>query len=128
MKRRHFLKLASYIPNPLVLFYKKKQEIFLFDFYLAGYRYYKAPYLIGNLTAGQQVFLRTEPDNIYDNQAIEVYTKTGYKLGYVSMDANIIPYNLFRNDIKVTARIQEIDEFAEEWERILIRVFQIIDN
>jgi hypothetical protein len=128
MKRRNLLKLLASVPLAATgLFAKeKKKEIFLFDFYLAGFKYYKAPLIYKKLKKGETVILKPEPSNKYDDMAIEVYNINNIKLGYVPMDANIIPYNLFNNNIEVIAKIEEIDYQAPDWEKILIRVYQKI--
>lgn len=33
---------------------------------------------------GMEILLRKDPDNLYDDEAIEVYGKEGQKLGYVA--------------------------------------------
>ncbi|MCX7878086.1 MAG: HIRAN domain-containing protein [Ignavibacteria bacterium] len=126
MKRRSLLKFLATAPVAAagILAKDNKKEVFLFDFYLAGFKYYKAPAVYRRLKKGDIVILKPEPDNKYDEMAIEVYTKSNIKLGYVPMEANIVPYNLFKNDIEVVAKIEEIDLKAPDWEKILIRVYQ----
>lgn len=126
MKRRNLLKLIASVPLAAIGTFASgtKKEIFLFDFYLAGFKYYKARVVFNRLKVGDELILKPEPYNKYDEMAIEVYTKNNVKLGYVPMDANIIPYNLFKNYIEVIARIQELDINAPDWEKILIRVYQ----
>ncbi len=49
---------------------------------LAGFRYYEAPRLLGELSPGEALELVREPDNPYDSSAVCVAWR-GHKLGYV---------------------------------------------
>jgi hypothetical protein len=129
MKRRNFIKSIALLPVGLISAsgQKSEKEIFLFDFYLAGYPYYKAHALLYKLKPGDEIILKPEPDNKYDEQAIEVYTIDKQKLGYVPAVSNTVPYNLFSNNIKMKARIKEVKPESDHWERILISIYQVVD-
>ena len=54
---------------------------------LAGFRYYEAPRLVGQLSAGEALELAREPDNPYDANAVRVAWR-GRRLGYVPRTQN----------------------------------------
>lgn len=128
--RRNFLKFLSLSwLYPITKTQKdvfEKKEIPLFDFYIAGYQYYDAEKVICKLKNGDALMLKREPDNKYDDQAIEVYTKEGIKLGYIPQVSNIVPKNIMDNNIILKAHIKEIDKEAEDWEKILVSVSQMV--
>ena len=54
----------------------------LLETYVAGTRYYEARRVRGGLRPGERLVLRREPENAFDDMAIEVFTGAGTKLGY----------------------------------------------
>ncbi len=54
---------------------------------LAGFRYYEAPQLVGDIVPGELLQLVREPDNPYDANAVRVAWR-GRKLGYVPRRQN----------------------------------------
>jgi hypothetical protein len=127
--RRNFIKslgllsLAPFIKSGKE---KKQREIFLFDFYIAGFKYYEGLRLIDNLKVNQTLILVQKQTNKYDNQAIEIYTEDEFKLGYVPAESNIVPFNLFKKDITIKCFIKEIDIQADTWEMVFCGLNQII--
>jgi intein/homing endonuclease len=104
----------------------KTKEVPLFDFFVAGYKYYDGYKALFTLKAGDEVILKREPDNEYDDQAVAVFTIDGYKLGYVPMESNIVPVNIMDNEIPIVARVKEIDKLADDWEKVFVSVSQIV--
>lgn len=45
---------------------------------------------IMNLKVGDILMLKKEPDNLYDDEAIAVYTKENYKCGYVANSVSTV--------------------------------------
>ena len=62
---------------------KQGWSLVLRETYVAGAPYYEARRVVGGLRPGDALVLRREPDNAYDDLAIEVFTAAGPKLGYV---------------------------------------------
>ena len=58
-------------------------SLVLRETYVAGTPHYEARRVGGDLRPGDALVLRREPDNAYDDLAIEVFTAAGPKLGYV---------------------------------------------
>lgn len=105
-----------------------KNEIPLFDFYIAGLGYYEGNKIIGMLRAGDELILKREPENEFDDQAVEIYTKDGSKLGYVPMESNIVLKNLMDNKVTVKAYIKEIDNEADDFEKVFVSVSQSVQG
>ena len=129
INRRIFIKslgLLSFAPLIKPGKERKQREIFLFDFYIAGFKYYEGLRLIGKLKVNQTLILVQEQTNKYDDQAIEIFTEDGFKLGYVPAESNIVPFNLFKNDITIKCYIKDIDVQADTWEMVFCGLNQII--
>lgn len=87
-----------------------------------GSRYYDCLDLIaaGKVQKNQRLVLRREPDNEYDECAIEVYTLTGDKLGYVPKNHNRVIAALMDQHCKIDAVIVRLDRQA--WEPVTLRI------
>jgi len=86
-------------PEPLVLL----------DTYIAGTRYYQAERAEPLLRAGETLTLRREPTNPHDSRAIEVFSATGLKLGYVPRADNQPFARLMDAGRRITAKLIEVN-------------------
>ena len=57
------------------------------SFVIAGIEYYKALFVINEIKVGDKLILKTESQNIHDENAVEIYYKDT-KLGYIPRNAN----------------------------------------
>jgi len=57
------------------------------SFKIAGLQYYEALFIINKLKVGKKLKLKIEPNNIHDENAVEIYYKK-HKLGYIPRSAN----------------------------------------
>jgi len=80
------------------------------SFYIAGLEYYESYKIQRKLQIGDKLKLKTEPNNRFDENAVEIYYKK-YKLGYIPKRANYSiaqilnkGYNIFK------IYIQDINE------------------
>ena len=80
-----------------------------------------------NLKVGDILMLKKEPDNLYDDEAIAVYTKDNFKCGYVANSVHSVArgsyssgrvYDIIKDDdgcvirfIFETIAIAELDSF-----------------
>lgn len=129
LSRRQFFKRISALAFlPVVgpaLGRAREQDSFLFECFVAGFAYYDGEMALEGLVPGERLMLQREPRNPYDRLAIEVYTRSGIKLGYVPRDINTIPAALLDQDVELKAMIKEINlPPAPHWERVGIEVWQ----
>lgn len=127
--RRKFLKLiglSGFFPAKVIIGKKEEKRIYLGDFFIAGYKYYEGEEVIKELKEGEELNFKRQKDNEFDEKAIEIYTKSGKKLGYVPMDLNFIPANIMDQEIKIAGNISEIDHDAESWEKVIVSIYQIV--
>lgn len=82
----------------------------LADFHLAGFTYYDGLSVIDELTLGQTVTLKAEPDNPHDGDAVVIFYKNA-KLGYVPEAKNALLSRLlyFGYGEFLEAKIQLVD-------------------
>ena len=62
---------------------KPRRKIELLQTFVAGTAYYDAERAHTRLRVGDRLVLRRQPENKHDTKAIEVFTVSGLKLGYV---------------------------------------------
>ncbi len=99
---------------------KQGRSLVLLETYVAGTAYYEACRVCGDLRPGDALVLRREPDNAYDDLAIEVFTAAGPKLGYVPRADNEPFARLMDAGRSVTAEV--VDVSPERYYRIRIRL------
>jgi len=104
------------------------RRVHLIDVHIAGFRYYEGvkAEVARSLRAGDDVILRREPENAYDEKAVEVYTRSGLKLGYLPRGDNRVIASLADQDIDLRAELCFLDSGAgfREWPGV--RVYQLI--
>lgn len=132
--RRRFLRLLGFgALLPLgsvetVAVQPGKKEIDLIDVHIAGFQYYDGmrEEVIKSLQVDDAVILKREPENIYDGNAIEVYTRTGHKLGYLPRADNTVIAAIADQDVELGAKLSLVDPKAPPWERVAVNVYQVI--
>ncbi|WP_041454982.1 HIRAN domain-containing protein [Anaerolinea thermophila] len=132
--RRDFLKallgmVAGTIIAPIA---RKKipsrQKIVLLETHVAGFQYHEGMRrgVAKTLKSGVPLKLVREPQNLYDENAIAVHTLQGQHLGYIPRSLNEIPARIADQGIPLEAKVVKFHPRNEPWERLLIRVYQVI--
>jgi hypothetical protein len=134
--RRSFLKsfgFASLLPLTIAGRSSSQpppRRVHLIDIFVAGFQYYDGmrDEVARSLQVGNEVLLKREPENKYDENAIEVYTLSGYKLGYLPRSDNTVIAAIADQDIEIGAELCLVDLKATPWERVAVSVFQVIST
>jgi hypothetical protein len=87
--------------------------IYLYEDRVAGFFYHKGFKHFSRLRVGDELILKKEPDNSFDERAVEIYhRKTGMKLGYISRELNRVIFQLMENgsEFRVVISALEDDE------------------
>ena len=133
INRRDFLKVLGLVAlSPLVHASPEQRaltrEVSLQTAPVAGFYYYdgRDVEVFESLKIGDELELRREPDNPYDEKAIEVYTEDGYKLGYVPQIENPIPAAIADQDIAIGAEIVGLEESPDIHPAVQMRLYMII--
>jgi hypothetical protein len=95
------------------------------DCRIAGSHHYECHKLLGHLAVGDRVELRAQPANPHDRRAIEAYWH-GRKLGYLPRRDNGAAASLLARGHALDAEIIGVDDPAEEWEPVRLRVWVAI--
>ena len=85
-----FPALGRTAPHPRPGLQHITQETYLLSFWVAGTYYYQAQSALTELPEGTTLRLQREPGNTHDKYAIEIFTESGLKLGYVPRNRNLV--------------------------------------
>ena len=89
---------------------------------VAGFQYHQGEKLWRRLRPGASLALVREPDNPYDPRAVRLDWR-GRKLGYVPRRENTAVSQLLDNNQALTARVVNLRESDDPWERIEFVVY-----
>ena len=87
-------------------------EILLFGSYIAGTSYIDDQSIFDELKEGDKLFLKREPDNRFDENAILVLDEKNRKLGYIPEKDNLVFARLMDAGKYLTARMTDLDKDA----------------
>ena len=85
-------------------------EILLLDSYVAGTAYIKDASIFDDLKEGNELILRREPDNRFDENAILVLDQQSRKLGYVPEKENTVFARLMDAGKYLIAKVTDIEK------------------
>lgn len=89
---------------------------------VAGYQYYQGEDVWNKLKVADELTLIPEPDNKYDDKAIQIYWQE-YKLGYLPRDENYTINKLLKNNNQLTVKISKLQKAPNPWSKIEITIF-----
>ncbi|MBR2805166.1 MAG: HIRAN domain-containing protein [Oscillospiraceae bacterium] len=99
------------------------QEIHLFDSYVAGTAFLQDKSVLESLNIGDKLKLIRE-ENKFDENAIQIFTEDGKKLGYVPEKDNIIFARLMDAGKMLAAKIKDM-EIKGSFTRISIGIYLV---
>jgi len=107
---------------------KAKEMVHLLTTFVAGFQYYDGmkEEVAETLREGAELVLRREPGNPHDENAIEVLTLEGFKLGYLPRADNTVLAAMADQAIQLRAELTAVDIRTEPWNRALVSVYQTI--
>lgn len=100
------------------------REILLFDSYVAGTGYIEDETILDALKVGDVLWLRREPDNRFDANAILVLDGEQRKLGYIPEKDNIVFARLMDAGKCLSAKIVRLEE-KRSFRQINISIFLV---
>ena len=101
-----------------------KQEILLYDTYVAGTGYINDKTILDELKVGDGLWLQREPGNRFDERAILVLDDKKRKIGYVPENVNTVFSNLMDAGKYLTAKINHM-ETKGSFRQINISIFLV---
>ena len=130
MNRRDFI--ANLLGLPLLIPFKdtfyqsdignSSKAILIQTSSIAGFQFYDGEHLWDQLSTGDMLQLIQEPDNPYDENAVEIYWRNS-KLGYLPRVENTAIAQMMNREQEITARISNKRESFNPWQRLAIEVW-----
>lgn len=96
------------------------KDIYLININIAGTNYIDMSEIYNNLLEDDMLYLKREPNNAYDSNAIEIITTNGYVIGYVPKENNLILKNLMDKGKYIYGKIKEI---SDDYNHINIEIY-----
>lgn len=96
------------------------KDIYLYNVYVAGTNYVDISEVYNKLMEGNMLYLKREPNNAYDSNAVLISTVDGYIIGYVPKESNFILKNLIDNGKYIYGKIKEI---SDDYQNINIDIY-----
>ncbi len=98
------------------------QEIFLLESHIAGTSYLNLQEVEPELTPGDPLLFRREPDNQHDQLAIAILDQKERQLGYIPRAKNEVLARLMDAGKLVFGKL-ESKEWVDNWLKITLRVY-----
>lgn len=98
-----------------------ENTIYLQSLKIAGIYYYVNKDIV--LLEGDKLKLKREPDNEYDEYAIEIFTIKDKKLGYIPRNKNKILARLMDGGKILSAKVRSADYYFEELQEVLVKIY-----
>ena len=105
---------------------REKRKLLLNVFSVAGYQFYDDDTVEHRLKAGELLTLKADPDNPYDEFAVEIETTDGAKLGFVPKSDNKAISRLLRQGGELEGRIEKVDLEEVSWQRMKVGVRLVV--
>jgi len=126
MQRRRFMSALMGLAGFCLPASAKKthfvKEVLLLDCFVAGYQFYQGENVQQQFSPGDLLSLQAEPENSYDDLAVEVYWRHT-KLGYVPRCYNGVIAQLLQRQQKMVVTIAHLDIMQPTWRRLKFNVF-----
>ncbi len=102
---------------------QQSNKIYLQQFFVAGFRYYKGMQLLTKIAVSDFLELRREPNNPYDDCAIALYWQHE-KIGFVPASNNeVISRLIDANALPLLAQITHINKLVQPWENLAVAIY-----
>ena len=89
---------------------------------IAGFQFYDGEHIWDQLSIGDMLQLIRQPDNPYDENAVELYWRNS-KLGYLHRVENTAIARIMDQEQEITAKISNKRESFNPWKRLTIEVW-----
>jgi hypothetical protein len=123
----YFLSLGGLaaIPKHWIKSYTK---VYLLQCFVAGFRYYKGPELLGKMQTGDMLELVREPNNEHDACAIALHFNNE-KIGFIPAQENeMLSRLLDAQVVELMAEVTFLEHNAATWENVRIAVYVLKES
>jgi hypothetical protein len=91
-------------------------------FRIAGFQYHQGPFILNELSPGDELELVREADNPHDHRAVALYRGKDH-MGYVPRARNRPVARLLDQGCALLCRITAVDPDAELWNAVAVSIF-----
>ncbi|MCM3743876.1 HIRAN domain-containing protein [Sporosarcina luteola] len=99
-----------------------ENDIFVMDFFVAGWRYYNGDLAIDQLQVGDDVEFLLDPENKHDHKAVVVMSVNGEKLGFIPAFYSGWMFEVIEKRSSFQARVEAIHPEAVPHRKLCIGV------
>ncbi|MEK5230758.1 HIRAN domain-containing protein [Lysinibacillus sp. FSL K6-0232] len=99
-----------------------ENNVFAFDFFIAGWRYYDGEQVMNQLRAGDIVELVVDPENKQDHKAVIVMSINGNKLGFIPAFYSGWMHEVIGKNCSYQAKIEAIHPQAAPHRKVNISI------
>ncbi|ANU10136.1 DNA-binding protein [Planococcus antarcticus DSM 14505] len=99
-----------------------EQNSFNYDFYVAGWRYYKGDKVLNQLQVGDSIEFTLDPENVHDHRAVEVHTQSGDKLGFIPAFYSGWMFEIIAKNCSYEAKVEAIHPLAVDHRKVSISI------
>jgi hypothetical protein len=103
--------------------HRKKKDKVPDTTFVAGFRYYDGPRVIGEMKKGDYLILKRNSSNRFDTNALAVFWNE-HMVGYIPKRKNRLLSHLIDNRHHFSARVYRLNRDAEPWEALEIEIYR----
>ena len=105
-----------------------KRRIYLQQFFVAGFRYYKGMELLDFMHSNDLLELKREPDNEFDKNAVALYWQQE-KIGFVPAEMNELLARLIdAKALPLLGMITHLNKHVKPWENVAVAIYFVQDD
>jgi len=122
MNRLEFLQQLLLLPLTNFFRTSTPKEKVIYSACVAGFQYYEGNKILQLLSQNDVLTLSRQPNNRYDERAIEIFWKS-HKIGYIPMADNLILANMLDSGIALQAKIKAVKPQNPDWKKVKVNVY-----
>jgi hypothetical protein len=100
------------------------KNIYLMDVNVTGYRFFDTDKVLDSVQTGEILYLKKQGNS--PENSIQVYTKRGEKLGYLSGNNQYIPSILLKQKIRLQAVVKKIHREDDYKDKFHLSLYQVL--
>ena len=105
--------------------FKPQQHYLLNKFSVAGFGFYDGPELIKLMKLGDELSMIPNPDNLYDEYAVELHWKDNL-LGHIPRSDNRHIFRLLEQGMDLVCTIRQLNHDEDTWQMCKVKVELVV--
>ena len=104
--------------------FKPHQRYLLNKFSVAGFGFYDGPELIQLMKLGDELSMKPNPENLYDEYAVELHWKDNM-VGHIPRSDNRHIFRLLEQGLNLVCTIRQLEPDEDTWQMCKVKVEMI---